>query len=59
VALINLGSVPYTIRHGDRIAQMVVAPVVQAQFQVVENLTETDRGTGGFGSTGVGAVGLE
>jgi len=59
VALINLGSVPYTIRHGDRIAQMVVAPVVQAQFQVVENLTETDRGTRGFGSTGFGAVGLE
>jgi len=38
---------------------MVVAPVVQAQFQVVENLTETDRGTRGFGSTGFGAVGLE
>jgi len=52
VALINLGSEPYTIHHGDRIAQMVVAPVVQAQFQVVEILDETARGGGGFGSTG-------
>jgi len=57
VALINLGHEPYTIRHGDRIAQIVVAPVVQAQFQVVESLTETDRGGGGFGSTGSGSAG--
>jgi len=57
VALINLGHEPYTIRHGDRIAQIVVAPVVQAQFQVVESLTETDRGAGGFGSTGSGSAG--
>ena len=55
VALINLGPEPHTIRHGDRIAQMVVAPVVQALFRVVETLTETDRGTGGFGSTGFGS----
>lgn len=52
VVLVNLGAEPYTVRHGDRIAQMVVAPVVQAQFQVVEILDETVRGTGGFGSTG-------
>lgn len=54
VALINLGAEPYTIRHGDRIAQGVVAPVVQAGFQVVEALDETARGEGGFGSTGRG-----
>ena len=53
VALINLGSEPYTVRHGNRIAQMVVAPVVQAAFEVVDLLTETDRGAGGFGSTGL------
>ena len=57
VALINLGPDPYTIRHGDRIAQMVVAPVVQAVFQAVETLGETERGTGGFGSTGFGSGG--
>ncbi len=52
VALINLGAEPYTIHHGDRIAQMVVAPVVQARFEVVDMLDETARGGGGFGSTG-------
>lgn len=52
VALINLGTAPYTIAHGDRIAQMIVAPVVQARFAEVESLDETARGTGGFGSTG-------
>jgi dUTP pyrophosphatase len=54
VALVNLSDVPYTIRHGDRIAQMIVAPVVQAAFEVVDALSETARGTGGFGSTGRG-----
>jgi dUTP pyrophosphatase len=54
VALINLGAEPYTIQHGDRIAQAVVAPVVQAGYQVVEILDETARGDGGFGSTGRG-----
>ncbi len=54
VALVNLGDAPYTIQHGDRIAQCLVAPVVQAKFQVVETLTETQRGQGGFGSTGRG-----
>lgn len=52
VILVNLGSEPFTVNHGDRIAQMVVAPVVQASFAVVETLSETDRGVGGFGSTG-------
>ena len=54
VILANLGADPYTIRHGDRIAQMVVAPVVKARFAVVNALGETARGTGGFGSTGRG-----
>ena len=54
VALINLGTEPYTIHHGDRIAQAVIAPVMQASFQVVDALTETTRGSGGFGSTGRG-----
>ena len=54
VALINLGTEPYTIRHGDRIAQAVVAPVVQVGFQVIDFLGETTRGEGGFGSTGLG-----
>ncbi len=54
VALVNLGSEAYTVRHGDRIAQMVVAPVVQAGFEVVESLGKTARGAGGFGSTGRG-----
>lgn len=54
VILANLGADPYTIRHGDRIAQMVVAPVVQARFAVVDALGDTTRGAGGFGSTGRG-----
>jgi len=52
VALVNLGPAPYTIHHGDRIAQMIVAPVVQAGFRVVDRLSDTGRGEGGFGSTG-------
>jgi dUTP pyrophosphatase len=52
VPLINLSDRPYTIQHGERIAQLVVAPVVQARFQTVAVLPETARGTGGFGSTG-------
>ena len=54
VALINLGAEAYMIRHGDRIAQMIVAPVVQARFEVVDSLSDTARGEGGFGSTGRG-----
>ena len=52
VILANLGADPYTIRHGERIAQMVVAPVVQARFGMVQALSQTARGDGGFGSTG-------
>lgn len=52
VILINLGDAPVTIAHGDRIAQAVIAPVVQARFEIAESLSETDRGQGGFGSTG-------
>ena len=52
VILINLGAEAVHIAHGDRIAQMVVAPVVQAQLQVVASLSDTARGSGGFGSTG-------
>ena len=54
VILINLGQEPVTIAHGDRIAQIVVAPVVQAAFEEVAALSETERGSGGFGSTGRG-----
>lgn len=53
VLLVNLGQDAVTIAHGDRIAQMVIAPVVQAQFMVVDALDDTERGAGGFGSTGV------
>lgn len=52
VIVMNAGQDPFDITHGDRIAQMVIAPVLQAQFAVVEALSETDRGAGGFGSTG-------
>lgn len=52
VPVINLGDAPYTIAHGERIAQLVIAPVVQARFTLTEVLSDTARGTGGFGSTG-------
>ncbi len=52
VALVNLSDTAFTVQHGDRIAQMIVAPVVQAAFVVVDALTDTARGVGGFGSTG-------
>ena len=54
ILLINHGSEPFAIRRGDRIAQLVPAAVTLAEFDEVEELCETDRGTGGFGSTGVG-----
>ncbi|MEL6549478.1 MAG: dUTP diphosphatase [Pseudomonadota bacterium] len=54
VILVNLGAAPVTIAHGDRIAQMVIAPVVRATFREVEALSDTHRGLGGFGSTGTG-----
>lgn len=52
VLLINLGQEPFTIQRGERIAQMIVAPVTQADWERVEVLPETQRGAGGFGSTG-------
>jgi dUTP pyrophosphatase len=52
VILINLGQEPFTIKRGERIAQMVIAPVTQARWDVVGMLPETARGAGGFGSTG-------
>jgi dUTP pyrophosphatase len=52
VPLINLGQEPYVVRHGARIAQMVVAPVASARVLVVGELDPTERGGGGFGSTG-------
>ena len=54
VILINLGAEDFVIRRGDRIAQMVIAPVVQAAWSEVESLDDTVRGAGGFGSTGHG-----
>lgn len=52
VGLINLSSEEYTITNGERIAQMVIMPVAQASFTVVDELEVTERGSGGFGSTG-------
>lgn len=54
VILVNLGASPYLIAHGDRIAQMVVAPAPQAAFAEVMAVGGTVRGAGGFGSTGAG-----
>ena len=52
VGLYNSGESEYTVQPADRIAQLMVVPVVQAQIQMVDELDETQRGTGGFGSTG-------
>ncbi|MFQ5348829.1 MAG: dUTP diphosphatase [Thermoanaerobaculia bacterium] len=54
VALVHLGEVPVTLRRGDRIAQLVVAPVATVEVEEAAELDETDRGAGGFGSTGNG-----
>lgn len=53
VILINHGDAPFPIRRGDRIAQLVIAPVQRAAFEEVDDLDATARGAGGFGSTGV------
>lgn len=53
VILVNLGKDPVTVSPGDRIAQLVIAPVVQAEWIAVDRLEATERGEGGFGSTGV------
>lgn len=52
VLLVNHGREPFTIEPNDRIAQLVIAPVVQAEVEVVDALSATERGEGGFGSTG-------
>ena len=54
IILINLGQSPVLIHDQDRIAQLVLCPVLQAQFEVVQDLSDTVRGAGGFGSTGRG-----
>jgi dUTP pyrophosphatase len=52
VIVINHGSEPFTLNRGDRIAQLVIAPVIDASLEPVDVLDETDRGSGGFGSSG-------
>jgi dUTP pyrophosphatase len=52
IILLNVGSDDFTVSHGDRVAQMVVSPVFQADFSLVDSLDATSRGDGGFGSTG-------
>ncbi|KAJ55075.1 deoxyuridine 5'-triphosphate nucleotidohydrolase [Actibacterium mucosum KCTC 23349] len=54
VIVINHGNGDFVIAHGERIAQMIVAPVVQASFALTDTLSDTARGVGGFGSTGRG-----
>jgi dUTP pyrophosphatase len=53
VLLVNLGDGAYTVRDGDRIAQLVITPVCRARLEAAESLSATGRGSGGFGSTGV------
>ena len=55
VLLVNLGAATVTLQHGDRIAQMVIAPIKQVNLREVTALDETARGAGGFGSTGTGS----
>ncbi len=58
VILINFGAEPFAVRRGDRVAQLVIAPVVRARWDLVNELDDTARGSGGFGSTGgIGAPG--
>ncbi|MBQ4438839.1 dUTP diphosphatase [bacterium] len=53
VILANISDKPFEIRKGDRIAQLVVSPVQQANFEIVSDISETERSAGGFGSTGI------
>lgn len=53
IALINLGELPYTVKRGDRIAQLILAPVLRARLNLVSELDMTARAAGGFGHTGV------
>ena len=52
VGLINQGDAEFTVEPGERVAQMVIMPVLQPQIELVQTLSETERGAGGFGSTG-------
>lgn len=52
VLLLNAGDEPVTLSHGERMAQLVIAPVARARFELAETLDDTARGDGGFGSTG-------
>ena len=52
--MVNLGSEPFTLKRGDRIAQLLILPVPEVVFEEVEELSDSGRGEGGFGSTGVG-----
>jgi len=53
IALVNLGKESFTVKNGDRIAQMVISPVIRVTVSEADALSETERGAGGFGSTGV------
>ena len=52
-AMVNNDSVPKTVENGDRIGQLMIMPVIQPNYEVVDELDETERGEGGFGSTGI------
>lgn len=52
VILVNLGDTSFVVKNGDRIAQMVLCPIIKAEFEITDNLPVTLRGEGGFGSTG-------
>ena len=53
IILGNFGAEDHIIKHGERVAQLVVAPVTQGDFEITEELNDTERGEGGFGSTGL------
>ena len=53
VILVNLGDAPFEVKKGDKVAQIVIAPVTQPAIEETDTIDETDRGAGGFGSTGV------
>lgn len=56
VQVANTNSFPIDIKHGERVAQLILTPVVQAQFKQISEMKPTQRGTNGFGSTGAGAI---
>lgn len=53
IIILNMGSAPFPVKRGDRIAQMVVAKLPDVELEIAETLSETERGAGGFGSTGI------